>query len=116
MILRPIQYGILHINLNNWRIDMTKKEQLYYALNQYIAGKYKTNDFCDAFYNVYYPDVPVDELSESELAVFDKLAYAISRFSNYEEDFKRCPKAFVSEAEIKEIALETQRSLIKLIL
>ena len=79
---------------------MTKKEELYYLLNAFKNGKYDVITFCDVFDSVFYPDVPVDELSAFELKKFEDLAKIVVRFSQYEEDHKLCPNAYFTEEEV----------------
>lgn len=83
---------------------MNKKEQLYYTLKEYINGGYNTMVFCSTFYDIFYPDTPKDELTEYEYEEFERLASATARFSQYEEDFIKYPKAYVSAEEIRKIA------------
>lgn len=37
---------------------MSKKEQLYTLLHMFLRGEYRIPVFCDAFEDIYYPDVP----------------------------------------------------------
>ena len=87
--------------------------QLYYVLEEYIAGNYDTVTFCYTFFNLFYPDRPKDKLTESEFVQFEKLAKATSRFSPYDEDFKNYPNAYISAKEIEKIAMETYGALKK---
>ena len=91
---------------------MDKRSQLYYLVNEYVAGNYCTDAFCDAFYGVFYPNEPKDQLSEFEYLEFKKLACATARFSQYEEDFINCPNAYVSESEIRAIAKEVYSAIV----
>ena len=80
---------------------MTKREQLYYLLEAFKRGEYDIPTFCIAYDHVFYPDIPYDELTHSELAVFEALGEVILRFSQYEDDFKACPKAFYTAREVE---------------
>ena len=79
---------------------MTKKEELYYLLKAFKNGKYDVITFCDVYDSVFYPDVPVDELSAFELEKFGDLAKKVVRFSQYEIDHKLCPNAYFTEEEV----------------
>ena len=70
---------------------MTKREQLYYLLVAFKRGKYDIPTFCRAYEGVFYPDVPRDELTTSELAVLEALGEVVDWFSPYEEDLKAYP-------------------------
>jgi len=79
---------------------LTKKEELYYLLKAFKRGEYDVILFCDVFEDIFYPDVPVDELSAFELEKFKDLAKIVVRFSQYEEDHKLCPNAFRTVEEV----------------
>ena len=80
---------------------MTKKEQLYYLLLAFKRGKYDIPTFCEAYEGVFYPDVPRDELTPSELAVFEALGEVVARFSPYEDDLKTYPGAYHTAKEVE---------------
>ena len=92
---------------------MTKKESLFYLVQRYCVGEYEIPTFCDAFFEIYYPDRPIDELTESEFGIFEKMAKTVDRFSEFESDHKMCPNAFSTEEEvdaaIREAAKELER-------
>jgi len=79
---------------------MTKKEQLYYLLNAYQKKEYDVKTFCQAFEGIFYPDTPSAELTKKEYKIFDGLGEKILRFSPFEEDEKKYPKVYFSEADI----------------
>jgi len=85
---------------------MTKKEQLYYMLNTYNKGEYSVSAFCNAFEEVFYPDIPYDELTPHELDVLKKLGERITRFSPFEEDLKNYPKVYFSDKNINDAIKE----------
>ncbi|MCL2284977.1 MAG: hypothetical protein FWC32_01270 [Firmicutes bacterium] len=80
---------------------MTKKQQLYYLLEAFQRGEYDIATFCDVFYTIFYPDIPSDELTTSELSAFEALGRIVARFSPYEEDIKLHPNAFYTEDGVK---------------
>lgn len=79
---------------------MTKKQELYYLLKAFKRGEYDISTFCDVFISIFYPDVPVDELSSFELQMFNEMPEILVRFSPYEEDHRLCAKAFTTEEEV----------------
>jgi hypothetical protein len=80
---------------------MTKREQLYYLLLAFKRGKYDIPTFCEAYEGVFYPDVPRDELTHSELAVFEALGEVIVRFSPYEHDLEAYPGVHRTAKEVE---------------
>lgn len=92
---------------------MEKREELYYILKEYLSNRYTSTVFADVMFNAFYPDRPIDALSEAEFEEFNRLAEAVSRFSRYEEDFINCPNAFVSSEELFSTATEVYQNLIQ---
>lgn len=80
---------------------MTKKQQLYYLLKAFYHREYDVPTFCRAFEEVFYPDIPSDELTAFELAQFKSLAEVIVRFSPFDGDLKAYPKVYCTEAEVE---------------
>ena len=80
---------------------MTKKQQLYHLLDDFQKGEYDIATFCDVFDTIFYPDIPSDELTTSELSQFEALGNIIVRFSPYEQDIQSCPGAFYTEDEVR---------------
>ena len=91
---------------------MNKREQLYYVLTEYIAGHYDTNTFCYTFYDIFYPNIPKEELSKLEYTEFNALANAVARFSPYTKDIVNDPNAFTSKKDIQRIAKKAYDRLI----
>ena len=81
---------------------MTKRQQLYYLLEAFMRSEYDVETFCNAFEEVFYPDVPFDELTAGELLLFESLAEVVVRFSPFSEDLKTYPRVYRSEEEVKE--------------
>ena len=81
---------------------MTKKEQLYYLIDEFVHGRYDVETFCRAFEDVFYPDIPRGELNADELAVFTELAETVSRYTPFVEDQKAYPMAYRTEEEVRE--------------
>lgn len=92
---------------------MTKKQELYYLLKAYKRDEYDINTFCDVYLDMFYPDRPVNELSEFELEKFNGLAEIISRYSQYEEEHKLYPNVFSTEKEVRTAIGITYLELIK---
>jgi len=90
---------------------MTKKQQLYYLINEYYNCNYDTVTFCNTYYDVFYPNIPTDELSEFELDEFKEIGKVVSRFSQYKEDFTNCPNAFYNEDDVKSIVEAVYKKL-----
>jgi len=80
---------------------MTKREQLYYLLEAFKRGEYDIPTFCEAYQDVFYPDIPYDELTHSEVAVFKALGELVARFSPHEDDFKAYPGFYRTAKEIE---------------
>ena len=91
MTKRAIRFGISCTSKGD---TMTKREQLYYLLEAFKRGEYDIPTFCIAYEHVFYPDIPYDELTHSELAVFEALGEVVDWFSPYEDDLKAHPKSF----------------------
>lgn len=79
---------------------MTKKEELYYLISAYNKGEYDIQTFCQTFEQVFYPDIPYEELTPLELDAFQKLGEKVARFSPFEEDLKKYPKVYFSGKDI----------------
>ena len=79
---------------------MTKREQLYYLLESFNKGEYSIETLCDAYLDIYYPDIPTAELTDKEASAFEALGTLISRFSPYEEDIKKFPGVYLEEKDI----------------
>ena len=79
---------------------MTKKEQLYYLLDAYKKKQYDIPTFCRIFEDIFYPDIPKDELTAFELIQFEALGDIVARFSPFEEDLKTYPKVYHTEADV----------------
>jgi hypothetical protein len=92
---------------------MTKKEQLYYLLEAYAKGEYEVQTFCHAFEEVFFPDIPADELTTYELEVFEELGEKVARFSPFEEDLKKYPKTYFSSIAIDQAITESRVKLAK---
>lgn len=80
---------------------MTKKQQLYYLLEAFSQGQYEVETFCKAFEEVFYPDVPYDELIPDELMAFEGLAEVVVRFSPFSDDLNAYPKVYRTEDEVR---------------
>ena len=80
---------------------MTKKQQLYYLLEAFNRKEYDVKTFCSAFEEVFYPDVPKEELTEFELSKFEDLAKIVVRFSPFEDEIKKLPNVYYSEEDVK---------------
>lgn len=79
---------------------MTKKAQLYYLLYAFRQGKYQVSTFCKSFEELFYPDIPKDELAEYEFVQFKFLAEIVVRFSPYQEDLNAYPGVYRTEKEV----------------
>lgn len=86
---------------------------LFNELISYVQNNINTRSFCDGMYDLFFPDVPIKELSAFEYAVLSKLAYACARFSPYESDIQQCPGAYNSESQIRSLALQSYDELLK---
>ena len=98
MTKRAILFGISCTSKGD---TMTKREQLYYLLEAFKRGEYDIPTFCEAYEDVFYPDIPYDELTHSEVAVFKALGEIVARFSRYENDFKAYPKVYRTAEEVE---------------
>ena len=72
-----------------------------YLLSAYNRSQYDIRTFCQAFEQLYYPDVPLDELTSFEFEQFENLAKIVVRFSPFEEDIKAYPKVYYTEEDVK---------------
>ena len=80
---------------------MTKKQQLYYLLEAFYRNEYDVKTFCSAFEEVFYPNVPKEELTEFELSKFEDLAKTVVRFSPFEDDLKMYPGVYYAETDVE---------------
>lgn len=80
---------------------MTAREQLFFLLKEFSEGKYTVPSFCDAFEDVFFPDIPRDELNYHEIDLFEKLGEIIARYTPYEDDLRKYPGVYKSETEVK---------------
>ena len=110
MIKQVIQFCILCISE---KFEMTKKQQLYYLLESFIDGRYDVQTFCHAFEDVFYPEIPKDELTAFELLKFNTLGDAVVRFSPFSEDIKAYPGTYYTEIEIENAIKSTYFELSK---
>lgn len=83
---------------------MTKRQQLYILLDAFLHEKYDEKTFCDAFEDLFYPNVPKDELSEFELLQFEALGNVVTRFTPFEEDAENYPGIYRTKADVKKAA------------
>lgn len=81
---------------------MTKKQQLYYLIEEFVKGNYSVKSFCQAYENTFYPDFPKKELTSEELSKFEFLGSIVSRFSPFDEDVKLYPNTYFTEEYVKE--------------
>ena len=65
---------------------MTRKEQLYYLLNNYRNKKYDTACFCDQFVQIYSMDVHDKNMTAREKEYMSRFCRLAERYSPYEED------------------------------
>lgn len=98
MIKQVIPFYISYINEV---LEMTKKQQLYYLLEAFIDNKYDVKTFCKAFEEVFYPDIPKDELTTFELLKFEALGNVVAKFSSFDEDINAYPGTYYTETEVK---------------
>ncbi|WP_097002361.1 magnesium and cobalt transport protein CorA [Lacrimispora amygdalina] len=92
---------------------MTKKQQLYYLLEAFNRREYDVATFCKTFEEVFYPDIPSDELTADELAQFEALAEIVVRFSPFDEDIKAYPKVYRTKVEVESAIKAAFTKLIK---
>lgn len=81
-------------------------------MDMYLSGKIDAPTFCDEFYYCYDQELDREVvLTDKELRAFEKLDVVSGRFSQYEEDHKLDPKAFFTEAQLKQAIIETEEEL-----
>lgn len=80
---------------------VTKKEQLYYLLNDLCHGEIEINNFTIQFTKIFDLEIDYDELSEKEYTVFDNLSDMAGRFSDSAEDLK-LPNVYYNEKQIRD--------------
>lgn len=89
---------------------MNPKEKLFYLLNEYKAGNYKTEIFCDEYMQVFNIELDYDTLSEVEYELLEELSSFTARFSPFEEDLK-IPNVYYDEKQVREKASEVIEKL-----
>ena len=80
---------------------MGKKEQLYYLVKAFLRNEYSIDSFCDTFENVFFPDVPYNELNSNELFLFESLAEIVVKFSPFDEDLEAYPGVYRNAEDVK---------------
>lgn len=93
-------------------VILTKKEQLYYLLKAYLRKEYDVQSFCQAFEDIFYPDIPFDELNSDELKIFEELGFKVVRFSSFDEDLTKYSKVYYSNKDIDSAIVESYSKLI----
>ncbi|MBR3576186.1 MAG: hypothetical protein IKL42_02150, partial [Clostridia bacterium] len=78
----------------------------------FIDGRYDVQTFCNTFEDIFYPDIPKDELTVFELLKFKTLGDAVVRFSPFNEDIKAYPGTYCTETEIENAIKSTYYELI----
>ena len=92
---------------------MTKKQQLYNLLAAFSCNEYDVKTFCKAYEEVFYPDIPKDELNAFELSKFETLGNIVVRFSPFEEDIKKYPKTYHTEDYVRNAIKATYSELLE---
>jgi hypothetical protein len=78
-----------------------QKEKLFSLIESFLNEEITEDDFCERFYFLYSREFDYDILSKEELSLLRHLSETVSRFSNYPEDFKLDPRAFVGSDELR---------------
>ena len=91
---------------------MTKKQQLYYLIEEFVKGNYSVKSFCQAYEDIFYPDFPKHELTSEEVSKFEFLGGVVSRFSPFDEDVKLYPNVYFTEEQVKESILNVYFELL----
>jgi hypothetical protein len=79
----------------------------------YLSGKITADVFCNEFYYSYDLEIDCDVLTGIEKIAFAGLSPIVARFSEFEEDHIKYPKAYFTEQELKQKILETKEYLQK---
>lgn len=91
--------------------DKKDKRRLYWLIDSYLSGKITARVFCDEFYYSYDIEINSDLLTKLEEDIFSQLSIVSSRFSEFEKDHKKHPKAFFTEKDLKQKIIEVKEKL-----
>ena len=69
-------------------------------MDMFIMSQITASVFCDEFYYSYDLEIDSTMLSNKEQSAFSELSIVSSRFSPFEYDHDRYPKAIFNEKEI----------------
>ena len=92
---------------------MTSREKLYFALEEFVNGKYKAEDFSYWFTVIFDQETNYDDLTDIEYSLFSEMEEMSARFSPFEEDLN-IPNVYFSEKDLVNKALEVYSILKKL--
>jgi len=92
---------------------MTSREKLYFALEEFVNGKYRAEDFSHWFTVIFDQETNYDDLTDIEYSLFSEMEEMSARFSPFEEDLK-IPNVYFSEKDLENKAFEVYSILKKL--
>ena len=85
---------------------MTPREQLYYLLEHYYKGDYRTADFASQFSYIYDLECGEDDLTAFERPLFRQLSKISYRYSPYESDHINYPSVYYTEDDVRKTAAD----------
>jgi len=91
------------------RRNMQQNEELYYLIAGFLSDWCDIELFCDEFYKMYDLESQYCATNKAEEQALKELDMMASRFSEFDEDFKKAPNVFFKEGEIRQKAEEIFR-------
>ena len=93
--------------------EKSDKRRLYWLMECYLDGKIDESTFCDEYY--YSHDLEIGRNSNSfsieEKILFYELELVADRYSPYEEEHNKCPKAFTTKQQLHDKIRDTYETL-----
>lgn len=93
--------------------EKTDKRRIYQLIEMYLSNKINESTFCYEFYCSYDLELNYESLLEDEYQAFYELSEITSRFSEFENDFKKYPGVYYTNEELSRKIIETKEKLAK---
>lgn len=91
--------------------DNADKRKLYWLIDEYLAKRITSTEFCDKFYYCFDLELDFSLLSKEEYLVFSSLGKIVGRFSQFDKDIEEHPGVYVTESELREKIAEAKALL-----
>lgn len=88
------------MQLNN-QPDKRSKNYIYHLMKELVKKEISPRKFCNEFYECFDLNIDLNLLSEVEKKQFESLSDVAGRFSEFQEDIDKFPKAYSDEKELR---------------